>query len=395
MLSPAEPSFSLLYYCYFSSLSPLFLHYSPQVATTSATLDDATSMRIASWVFELHFFYFRCKNTKAKHETELRSSSPPPPATLSAASTAMASPFSWFFMPFSICFLFSIDVVVSCPFLFHIIVVVVVAVAARRQTIKMMRCIARCCCPHPPIHPLPPVPSTIYSPKHARQHIAEATSSTSSLPHWTYATASRQFAYVATCNISCRGSVAQWCCAPAPPPAQTRPPKSPIYIDENDVQLQFVGFCCIFQGKNCQAAETAKWENWEGKWGKLAIGYCELATAWGWGGEWGRQVELQVNLVRYANVIHFVKAWRWCRSVWKIHDACCMCILQIHFDSPGRCIFYVCCLSIVKGWRFLADLRGNEKENMKSEGKIQKLVTLMVECIRHLQCLTEKKGIQE
>jgi len=24
---------------------------------------------------------------------------------------------------------------------------------------------------------------------------------------------------------------------------------SPIDIDENDVQLQFVGFCCIFQGK--------------------------------------------------------------------------------------------------------------------------------------------------
>lgn len=67
--------------------------------------------------------------------------------------------------------------------------------------------------------------------------------------------------------------------AAPPPPAQTRPPKSPIYIDENDVQLQFVGFCCIFQGKkSSQAAETAKWENCEGKWGKLAIGYCELAT---------------------------------------------------------------------------------------------------------------------
>lgn len=70
-----------------------------------------------------------------------------------------------------------------------------------------------------------------------------------------------------------------------------------------------LAFAAFFKGKkSSQAAETAKWENCEGKWGKLAIGYCELATAKGRGREESRQVELQVRLVRYANVIHFVKA---------------------------------------------------------------------------------------
>lgn len=95
----------------------------------------------------------------------------------------MASPLPWLLMPFSICFLFSIDVVVSCPFLFHVAVVVA---AACRQTIKMMRCIARCCCccccPHPPIYP-PSPPQHPLTITHATQHTAAATSSPSPSGH--------------------------------------------------------------------------------------------------------------------------------------------------------------------------------------------------------------------
>lgn len=251
-------------------------HCLPQVATTSATLDDATSMRIRVAFLSCIFSIFGAKIQKQSTKRSRR----PRRTALLWLPPSSTLPQPWLLMPFSICFLFSIDVVVSCPFLFH--VVAVVAAAACRQTIKMMRCIARCCCcccPHPPIQP----PSR----RPASHHTCHAACSRSDLIALALSPSSDicygQQAVRICFNLQ---HFVPWFCGtmllpPSSCPAlhRTRPPKSPIYIDENDVQLQFVGFCCIFQGKkgkNCQAAETAKW-------GKSAGGCCELAAVGGVG----------------------------------------------------------------------------------------------------------------
>lgn len=49
---------------------------------------------------------------------------------------------------------------------------------------------------------------------------------------------------------------------------------SPIDIDENDVQLQFVGFCCIFQGKIY--GMEGEWVQWQGALQQLRI--CKWYT---------------------------------------------------------------------------------------------------------------------
>lgn len=106
------------------------------------------------------------------------------------------------------CFLCSIDVV--HPWLLLLF-------SYSRQTIKMMRCIAKRCCPHQTT--CPPLPAT--SPARLQHSIC--------------------------CNSVGERRRRTNEDADAMP---KRGRCSPIDIDENDVQLQFVGFCCTFQGKN-------------------------------------------------------------------------------------------------------------------------------------------------
>lgn len=84
MLSLAALSLPLLSCCSPSSSPASCLHPLPATSCNNFSYIRRRHFNAhSSCVFELHFFYFRCKNTKAKHETE-----PPPPPH----GPAMASP---------------------------------------------------------------------------------------------------------------------------------------------------------------------------------------------------------------------------------------------------------------------------------------------------------------